>query len=206
MGDSEIYVSLDIGTASVKVIIAEMADDRLNIIGVGNVESSGIKKGIIIDIDKTVESIKKAIEQAERMVGVEISQVIVGVVSSQVHLEACRGIVAVGSENREITDEDVWNVMDAAQVVPLSPEREIINTIPDQFVVDGLTGITDPRGMIGVRLEMEGTLITGSKTILHIHYVVWNVQALKFLILLYNHLQRHPFPYQKMIKNLEQHS
>ncbi|HAC3680479.1 TPA_asm: cell division protein FtsA, partial [Listeria monocytogenes] len=79
MGDSEIYVSLDIGTASVKVIIAEMADDRLNIIGVGNVESSGIKKGIIIDIDKTVESIKKAIEQAERMVGVEISQVIVGV-------------------------------------------------------------------------------------------------------------------------------
>ncbi|EAC3381954.1 cell division protein FtsA [Listeria monocytogenes] len=167
MGDSEIYVSLDIGTASVKVIIAEMADDRLNIIGVGNVESSGIKKGIIIDIDKTVESIKKAIEQAERMVGVEISQVIVGVVSSQVHLEACRGIVAVGSENREITDEDVWNVMDAAQVVPLSPDREIINTIPDQFVVDGLTGITDPRGMIGVRLEMEGTLITGSKTILH---------------------------------------
>ncbi|WP_099222340.1 cell division protein FtsA [Listeria costaricensis] len=167
MGDSEIYVSLDIGTSSVKVIIAEMADDRLNIIGVGNVKSQGIKKGIIIDIDKTVDSIRQAISQAERMVGVEISQVIVGIVSNQVTLEACRGIVAVNSENREITDEDVWNVMDAAQVVPLSPEREIINILPDQYIVDGLDGITDPHGMIGVRLEMEGTLITGSKTILH---------------------------------------
>ncbi|MBC1499535.1 cell division protein FtsA [Listeria weihenstephanensis] len=167
MGENEIYVSLDIGTSSVKVIIAEMANDRLNIIGVGNVASQGVKKGVVIDIDKTVDSIKKAIEQAERMVGVHISQVIVGIVSSQVQLESCHGIVAINSENREITDEDVWNVMDAAQVVPLSPEREIINVIPDQYVVDGLDGVTDPRGMIGVRLEMEGTLITGSKTILH---------------------------------------
>ncbi|WP_163654356.1 cell division protein FtsA [Listeria sp. PSOL-1] len=167
MGDSEIYVSLDIGTSAIKVIIAEMADDQLNIIGVGNVKSQGVKKGIIIDIDKTVDSIKKAIVQAERMVGVEISQVIVGISSSQVTLEPCRGIVAVNSENKEIGDEDIWNVMDAAQVVPLSPEREIISIIPEQFVVDGLDGITDPHGMIGVRLEMEGTLITGSKTILH---------------------------------------
>ncbi|MBC1473490.1 cell division protein FtsA [Listeria grandensis] len=167
MGENEIYVSLDIGTSSVKVIIAEMANDRLNIIGVGNVASQGVKKGVVIDIDKTVDSIKKAIEQAERMVGVHISQVIVGIVSSQVRLDPCRGIVAISSENREITDEDVWNVMDAAQVVPLSPDREIINIIPDQYIVDGLEGVTDPRGMIGVRLEVEGTLITGSKTILH---------------------------------------
>ncbi|MBC1371605.1 cell division protein FtsA [Listeria booriae] len=167
MEENEIYVSLDIGTSSVKVIIAEMANDRLNIIGVGNVLSQGVKRGVIIDIDKTVDSIKKAIEQAERMVGVHISQVIVGIVSSQVQLEACQGIVAVSSENRDITDEDVWNVMDAAQVVPLSPEREIISIIPEQYVVDGLEGVTDPRGMRGVRLEMKGTLITGSKTILH---------------------------------------
>lgn len=167
MDDNEIYVSLDIGTSSVKVIIAEMANERLNIIGVGESPSQGIKKGIIIDIDKTVDSIKKAITQAERMVGVEISQVIVGIVSNQVHLEPCHGIVAISSENNEITDDDVWNVMDAAQVVSLAPDREIISTIPDQFIVDGFSGITDPRRMIGVRLEMEGTLVTGSKTILH---------------------------------------
>lgn len=167
MDDNEIYVSLDIGTSSVKVIIAEMANERLNIIGVGESPSQGIKKGIIIDIDKTVDSIKKAISQAERMVGVEISQVIVGIVSNQVHLEPCHGIVAISSENNEITDDDVWNVMDAAQVVSLAPDREIISTIPDQFIVDGFSGITDPRRMIGVRLEMEGTLVTGSKTILH---------------------------------------
>lgn len=167
MDDNEIYVSIDIGTSSVKVIIAEMANERLNIIGVGESPSQGIKKGIIIDIDKTVDSIKKAISQAERMVGVEISQVIVGIVSNQVHLEPCHGIVAISSENNEITDDDVWNVMDAAQVVSLAPDREIISTIPDQFIVDGFSGITDPRRMIGVRLEMEGTLVTGSKTILH---------------------------------------
>ncbi|KGL41118.1 cell division protein FtsA [Listeria newyorkensis] len=166
MGENEIYVSLDIGTSSVKVIIAEMANDRLNIIGVGNVASQGVKKGVIVDIDKTVESIKKAIEQAERMVGVHVSQVIVGIVSSQVRLEACRGVVAISGENREITDDDVWNVIDSAQVISLAPDREIINVIPDQYVVDGFEGV-NPRGMIGVRLEMEGTLITGSKAILH---------------------------------------
>ncbi|EMG29060.1 cell division protein FtsA [Listeria fleischmannii subsp. fleischmannii LU2006-1] len=101
------------------------------------------------------------------MVGVEISQVIVGVVANQVSLLETRGIVAVNSDKPEITAEDVWNVMDAAQVVPLSAEREIISLIPNQFVVDGFDGITDPRGMSGIRLEMEGTLVTGSKTILH---------------------------------------
>ena len=79
----------------------------------------------------------------------------------------CHGVVAVSSGNREISDEDIARVMDAAQVVSIPPEREIINVIPQQFVVDGLDEITDPRGMIGVRLEMQGTIITGSKTILH---------------------------------------
>lgn len=167
MGESEIYVSLDIGSSKIKVIIAEIANDRLNIIGVGDVESEGIKKGIVIDIDKAVDSIKQAIQKAERMVGVEISQVIVGIVSNQIMLEDSRGIVAVSGDNSEITDHDVWNVLDSAQVAPLSPEREVISLIPHQFIVDGFDGITDPRGMSGVRLEMEGSLVTGSKTILH---------------------------------------
>ncbi|HEY4554422.1 MAG TPA: cell division protein FtsA [Bacillaceae bacterium] len=167
MNNGEIYVSLDIGTSSVKVIIGEMADDTLNIIGVGNAKAEGIRKGSIVDIDETVHSIKKAVEQAERMIGMQINHVIVGIAGNHVALQPCHGVVAVSSENREISDEDVARVMDAAQVVSIPPEREIINVIPRQFIVDGLDEITDPRGMIGVRLEMEGTIITGSKTILH---------------------------------------
>jgi cell division protein FtsA len=167
MNSNEIYVSLDIGTSSVKVIIGEMVNDSLNIIGVGNVKSEGLRKGSIVDIDETVHSIKSAIEQAERMIGMEINQVIVGITGNHVSLQPCHGVVAVSSENREITNEDVSRVMDAAKVVSIPPEREIIDIIPRQFIVDGLDEINDPRGMIGVRLEMEGSIITGSKTILH---------------------------------------
>lgn len=167
MNSNDILVSLDIGTSSVKVIIGEMVNDTANIIGVGNVPSRGLKKGSIVDIDDTVHSIKKAIEQAERMVGMEIHQVVVGVSGNHVMLQPCHGVVAVSGGNREITNEDVTRVIDAAQVVSIPPEREIIDVVPRQFIVDGLDEINDPRGMIGVRLEMEGSIITCSKTILH---------------------------------------
>lgn len=167
MNSNEIYVSLDIGTSNVKVIIGEMVNDSLNIIGVGNVKSNGLKKGSIVDIDETVQSIKKAIEQAERMVGIHIERVVVGVNANQVQLLPCHGVVAVSNEDREIGNEDVLRVLDAAQVVSIAPEREFIDVVPRQFIVDGLDEINDPRGMIGVRLEMEGTLVTGSRTLLH---------------------------------------
>ena len=167
MNSNEIYVSLDIGTSSVKVIIGEMVKDSLNIIGVGNVPSKGLRKGSIVDIDETVHSIRRAIEQAERMIGMDIKEVIVGITGNHIMLQPSHGVVAVSSENREISDEDIARVIEAAQVVSIPPEREIIDVIPKQFIVDGLDEINDPRGMIGVRLEMEGTIITGSKTILH---------------------------------------
>ncbi|OZI12154.1 cell division protein FtsA [Bacillaceae bacterium SAS-127] len=167
MNSNEILVSLDIGTSAIKVIIGEMVNDSLNIIGVGSVKSKGIRKGSVVDIDETVHSIKKAIEQAERMVGMEIKQVIVGIAGNHALLHPCNGVVAVSSENREITDEDIIRVMDASQVMSIPPDREIINVIPKQFIVDGLDEIMDPRGMIGVRLEMEGIIVTGSKTFLH---------------------------------------
>ncbi|MFV8827063.1 cell division protein FtsA [Alkalihalobacterium sp. APHAB7] len=167
MNNNDIYVSLDIGTSNVRVIIGEMTNGSLNIIGVGNTKSLGIKKGSIVDIDETVKSIKRAVDQAERMIGLSIKQVIVGVNGNHVQLQPCHGVVAVSSPDREIGDEDIARVIDAAQVVSIPPEREIIDVIPRQFIVDGLDEINDPRGMIGVRLEMEGTIITGSKTILH---------------------------------------
>lgn len=167
MNSNEIYVSLDIGTSSVKVIIGEIVNDTINIIGVGNVNSKGLRKGSIVDIDQTVQSIKKAIEQAERMIGMEIRQVVVGITANHIMLTNCHGVVAVSSQNREITNEDVTRVIEAAQVISIPPEREIIGVDAKQYIVDGLDEIHDPRGMIGVRLEMEGTIITSSKTILH---------------------------------------
>ena len=166
MNSNDILVGLDIGTSTVKVIIGEMVNGSLNIIGVGNVKSEGLKKGAIVDIDNTVNSIKRAIDQAERMLGMEIRKVIVGIPAHQVALLDCHGVVAVNGENREITEEDVERVYDAAQVMSIPPEREIINIVKKQFIVDSQDEINDPRGMIGVRLEMEGQLITGSKTFL----------------------------------------
>jgi cell division protein FtsA len=167
LDNSEILVSLDIGTTNIKVIIGEVLEDSLNIIGVGTAKSLGMKKGAIVDIDQTVHSIRNAVEQAERMVGMQIDRVVVGINGSHIWLQSCHGVVAVQNETREIDDEDVTRVLDGAQVVSIPPEREIIDVVPEQFIVDGLDGITDPRGMIGVRLEMEGTLITCSKTVLH---------------------------------------
>ena len=170
MNSNEIYVSLDIGTSSVKVIIGEMVNDSgkdtLNIIGVGNVNSEGLRKGSIVDMDDTVHSIKRAIEQAERMIGMEIREVVVGISGRDIMLHNCHGIVAVSSQNREITNEDVIRVIEASHVGSISPERENIGVIRKQFILDGKDEINDPRGMIGVRLEMEGTLITGSKSII----------------------------------------
>lgn len=167
MNQSKLYVSLDIGSSSVKVLIGEIDGGSLHVIGVGNVQSAGIRKGAIIDIDATVESIEKAIDQAERMTGMEIHEVVLGIPANGVTLQSVKGVVAVNSENREITDEDLERVMESAQAMSVPPEREIVNIIPKQFIVDDYGEIKDPRGMIGVRLEMDGTLITTSKTIVH---------------------------------------
>ncbi|MDF2606684.1 MAG: cell division protein FtsA [Bacillales bacterium] len=167
MSNNDFYISLDIGTSTVKVIIGEMLGDSLNIIGVGNVKSKGIRKGSIVDIDETVQSIKKAIEQAERMVGIKISSVIVGIGGNHIGLQQSHGVVAVSSSDREISNEDVHRVMDAAQVISVAPEREILSVVPKYFIVDGVDEISDPRGMIGVRLEMLGSIVTCSKTSLH---------------------------------------
>ena len=161
------FVSLDIGTTSIKVVVAEYVNNQLNVIGVGNEVSKGLNRGVIVDIDETVASIKKAVEQAEKKSGTQIQQVVVGIPGNQISIEPCHGMYAVASENKEITDRDVQNVFEAARVRSLPPEREIISVIPEEFIVDGFDGIRDPRGMIGVRLELYASMITGPKTIIH---------------------------------------
>lgn len=165
--NQNIYISLDIGSSSIKVLIGDVTGGQLHVIGVGNVKSNGVKKGAIVDIDATVQSIRKAVEQAERMTGMEVREVVLGIPANQTALQPVKGVVAVNSENREITDEDLERVIESAQVMSIPPERELVNIIPKQFIVDNLDEIKDPRGMIGIRLEMDATMITTSRTLLH---------------------------------------
>ncbi|MFS0727613.1 cell division protein FtsA [Paenibacillus sp. 1P07SE] len=167
MSSSDIIVSLDIGTSKVRAIIGEITNGAINIIGVGSADSEGIRKGAIVDIDQTVQSIRNAVDHAERMVGIQITDVYVGIQGNHIGLQTNHGVVAVSNEDREIGEDDIERVLQAAKVVALPPEREIIGLVPKQFLVDGLDGISDPRGMIGVRLEVEATVITGAKTAIH---------------------------------------
>ncbi|MDO7905400.1 cell division protein FtsA [Paenibacillus sp. JX-17] len=167
MSNNDIIVSLDIGTSKVRAIIGEMNNGTFNIIGVGSADSEGIRKGSIVDIDQTVQSIRNAVDHAERMVGIQISEVFVGITGNHIGLQTSHGVVAVSNEDREIGEEDIERVLKAAEVIAVPPEREIIDVVAKQYVVDGLEGIQDPRGMIGVRLEVEATIITGAKTAIH---------------------------------------
>jgi len=167
MAKTGLYTGLDIGTTSVKVVVAEYIEGNMNIIGVGNAKSEGLNRGIVVDIDKTVETIKRAVRLAEEKAGVKITNVNVGLPATSLQVERCSGMIAVSSDSKEITDEDVHNVAMAAMVRSIPPERQIITVIPQDFTVDGFDGIKDPRGMIGVRLEMSGLLFTGPKTIIH---------------------------------------
>jgi cell division protein FtsA len=165
MAKKNLICSMDIGTSHVRVIVGEMnIDGSINIIGVGTSLSEGLKKGVIVDLDKTVESIVRAVEEAERMVGTGISSVFIGIVGSHVGLVNNRGIVAVAGEDKEITEDDVERVLLAARVIALPPDREIIDVLPREFVVDGYDGIRDPVGMVGVRLEVDAMIITGMVT------------------------------------------
>lgn len=167
MANTGIYVGLDIGTTSVKVVVAEYIEGQINIIGVGNAKSEGLSRGIVVDIDKAVATVKRAIRQAEEKSGIQIRRVNVGLPANLLEVERCEGMIAVSTESKEITDEDVRNVAAAAIVRSTPPERQIITLIPREYKVDGFDGIKDPRGMIGVRLDMQGLVYTGPKTIIH---------------------------------------
>lgn len=165
MARREIVAGLDIGTSMVRCAICEV-DQRgsWNIIGLGSSRSEGIKKGAVVDIESTVACISRAVETAQRMAGVTVESVYVGVPNSHASLVVTRGIVAVSSDDKEITGEDVERVLQAARVINLPPNRQIIDIIPRQYIIDGYEGIRSPSGMAGIRLEVEALLVTGAIT------------------------------------------
>lgn len=161
------FTGLDIGTSSIKVLVAEHINGEMNVIGVSNAKSAGVKDGIIVDIEAAATAIKTAITQAEEKAGISIGLVNVGLPANLLQIEPTQGMIPVTSDSKEITDEDVENVVRSALTKSMTPDREVITFIPEEFVVDGFQGIRDPRGMMGIRLEMRGLLYTGPRTILH---------------------------------------
>lgn len=158
-------VGLDVGTSTVCCVVAETFDDlRLDVIGLGVAESHDIKRGVVVNLEAAVESIKKAIEDAELMAGVEIDTVHLALSGPHIKGFNSRGVVAVAGKNREITKEDVKRAIDAAKAVSLPAGREILHVLPQDFVVDDQDGIGAPMGMQGARLEVNVHVVTGAVT------------------------------------------
>ena len=157
-------VGLDVGTSKIAAIVGEAMDDDegLDVVGIGLAEANGIRRGAVVNLEAAVESIKKAIEEAELTAGVEIDSVHLGLSGAHVKAFNSRGVVAVAGKNREITREDVRRAIDAAKAVALPSGREIVHVLPQDFVVDEQDGIGAPIGMTGARLEVNVHVVTGS--------------------------------------------
>ncbi len=167
MKQRELVAGLDIGTSHIRVIVGKYrADGTINIFGVGLSPSEGMKKGYVVDIEQTVASINRAIEEAERMADVKITSAFIGLVGLNVKLIRNKGVVAVNSDDKEIREHDLVRALESAKVLSIPTDKEIVEVIPQEYIVDGYDGIKDPVGMLGVRLEVEGLIVTASSTYL----------------------------------------
>ncbi len=158
-----IIVGLDIGTTKICAVVGEVNEnDRVDVIGIGTSPSRGLRKGVVVNIESTVESIKRAVEEAELMAGVQINSVYAGIAGGHIKGFNSRGVIAV--KDREVNQSDVDRVIDAAKAVAIPLDREVLHVLPQEFIVDDQDGIKDPLGMSGVRLEAEVHIITGAVT------------------------------------------
>jgi cell division protein FtsA len=157
-----IVVGLDIGTTKICAVVGEVGGDQVNVIGLGTYPSKGLRKGVVVNIESTVQSIKKAVEEAELMAGYQITSVYAGIAGGHIKGLNSHGVIAV--KNREVGPNEVKRVIDAASAVAIPMDREVIHIIPQEFIVDGQDGIKDPVGMSGVRLEGRVHIVTGAIT------------------------------------------
>jgi len=165
---TDTLVGIDLGTTKISAIIAEVGDDDdVQVVGVGMTPSRGMRRGVVVNIDKTTEAIAQAIDQAEQMAGVKVSEVYVGIAGDHIRSINSRGVIAVArgttvSYTNVITRNDVERVIDAARAVALPMDREVLHVLPQEFSVDDETGIHEPVGMTGLRLEADVHIITGA--------------------------------------------
>jgi len=161
--DRNLIVGLDIGTSKVVALVGEVkSDDSIEIIGFGSHPSRGLKKGVVVNIESTVASIQRAVEEAELMAGCQINSVYTGIAGSHVRSLNSHGIVAI--RNKEVTPEDVERVIDAARAVAIPADQKILHILPQEFVIDSQEGIREPVGMAGVRLEAKVHIVTGAES------------------------------------------
>jgi cell division protein FtsA len=155
-----LIVGLDIGTTKICAIVGNLTPDGLDIVGIGTSPSRGLRKGVVINIESTVESIRKALREAELMAGCEIKSVFAGIAGGHVKGFNSQGVIAI--RNREVTREDIDRVIDAAKAVAIPMDREVIHVLPQEFIIDDQDGIKEPLGMSGVRLEAKVHIVTGA--------------------------------------------
>ena len=159
--DKNLIVGLDIGTSKVVAIVGEItADDDIEIIGIGSNPSRGLKKGVVVNIELTVNSIKRAVREAELMAGCEIHSVFAGIAGSHIRSLNSHGIVAI--RDNEVSAGDVDRVIDAARAVAIPADQRILHVLPQEFIIDKQEGIKEPVGMSGVRLEARIHIVTGA--------------------------------------------
>ena len=155
-----LIVGLDIGTTKICAIVGNLTEDGLDIVGIGTSPSRGLRKGVVINIESTVESIRKALREAELMAGCEIRSVFAGIAGGHLKGFNSQGVIAI--KNREVTSEDVTRVIDAAKALAIPMDREVIHVLPQEFIIDDQDGIKEPLGMSGVRLEAKVHIVTGA--------------------------------------------
>ena len=158
----ETVCGLDIGTTKTCTVVASNGPNGLEIVGVGEAPSLGMRKGVVVDLEETIKSIEAATEKAERMAGVHFNEVFVGITGDHIRSTNNRAVVAVSSDDREVTAGDVRRVIDASKIINLPSDRQIIHALPRYFTVDGQEGVSDPVGMAGGRLEVDTHIVTGS--------------------------------------------
>ena len=162
MPKSDLIVGLDIGTTKICAVVGEATPDGGDIVGIGTIPSTGLRKGVVVNIEQTVQSIKKALEEAELMAGCEIRSVYAGIAGSHIKGFNSHGVIAV--KGGEVGPKDVERALDAAKAVAIPLDREVIHILPQEYIVDDQRGIADPLGMAGVRLEVKVHIVTGAVT------------------------------------------
>src|SRR3990172_7421968 len=158
-------VGLDIGTTKVCMLVAEVRDDgTIDIIGMGSCDSKGLRKGVIINIDPTVECIRKVVEEAELMSGVNIEEAFVGIAGEHIMGSNSRGMISINSKDHVIARDDISRVIEAAKMIPIPADKDILHVLPQEFMVDGQNEIADPLGISGSRLEVNVHVVTCGTT------------------------------------------
>jgi len=168
MARERIIVGIDVGTTKVCTLIAAVSpEDQLEVIGAGITPSRGLRRGVVVDVEEAVQAISASVQKAEQQSGYKIVSAFVGIAGAHISSTNSHGVVAVRRSDNVITEDDIERALEAAKVVNLPQDRDVIHVVPRHFVIDGQEGINNPAGMLGRRLEVETTIVTGAQTSIH---------------------------------------